>query len=215
MVELLVTMMIGSIVLFALTMMLVSSMRASARVTARVDATQQARLGLNRIVSDLQSACVAPRIVPLQSGSSDTVISFIHARGSETVPKPVRSVISLSNGALTRSDYAVTGGPVWAPIFSETAYATQTLLKGVSPIPPSTSIFRYYSFSGGKISKTPLTPPLDGITAPTAIQVRVALSVAPSRGDTADAGAPIHLRDSVLLRLTVPSYSEETSPPCE
>lgn len=215
MVELLVTIMIGAIVIFALTTTIVVSMRASARVTARVDATQQARLGMHRILSDLQSACIAPRIVPVQSGSTGTAISFIHARGSEAVPQPVRSVISLSEGNLTKSDYATTGGPIIAPTFAETPYATQTLLTGVTPIPPSPSIFTYHSFSGGKMSKTPLATPLTGTTAPTAIQIGIAFKVAPGRGSTSDPGAAVQIRDSALLRLTVPSYSEETSPPCE
>jgi Tfp pilus assembly protein PilW len=219
MVEVLVSTATGLVVLSALTMVIVVSMHANSRVSARVDATQRARLVVTKIMQQLHSACVAPKIAPIHPESTGTSLKFIHAPGSQgsaVAPAPTLSQISLSNGVLTQTDWASTGGsaPNWT--YSSTP-TTTTLLTGVAPIPPSSSIFNYYASSNGSTTPTPQSTPLEG-AAPSTIQVQVALSASPSRGrsSVADANAAAGVRNSATLRLTPPSFNQAAAAlPCQ
>ncbi len=220
MVELLVSTMTGLIVLSALTMVIVVSMHGTARVSARVDATQRARLVVTKIMQQLHSACVAPKIAPIQSGSTGTSLRFIHAsgaQGSAVAPVPTLTEISLSGGVLTQTDWAATGGsaPTWT--YSPTP-TTKELLTGVGPIPPSGSIFSYYASSNGSLSPTPQGTPLEPSAVPLTIQVRVALSASPARGGSPvpDPSADANVRSGATLRLTPPSFNEAAPAlPCQ
>jgi Tfp pilus assembly protein PilW len=219
MVEVLVSTTTGLVVLFALTIVIVVSMHGTARVSARVDATQRARLVVTTIMQQLHSACVAPKIAPIQPGSTGTTLRFIHARASEgsaVAPSPILTEISLSGGVLTQTDWASTGGsaPTWT--YSSTS-TTKQLLTGVGPIAPSSSIFSYYASSNGSVSPAPQSTPLETGTALLTIQVRVALSASPSRNTTiSDKNAAASIQNSATLRLTPPSFNEAAaSLPCQ
>jgi hypothetical protein len=220
MVELIVSTATGLIVLSALTMVIVVSMHANARVSARVDATQRARLVVTKVLQQLHSACVAPRIAPIQTGSTGTSLRFIHAppsQGAAVAPMPTFTEITLSDGVLTQTDWPGTGGssPNWT--YSATSTTTE-LLSGVGPIAPSSSIFSYYASSNGSLAPTPQTTPLEATATPLTIQVRMALSASPSRGDSpvADPGAAANVRTGATLRLTPPSFNEAAPAlPCQ
>lgn len=218
MVEVLVATATGLVVLSALTTVIVITLHGSARVSARVDATQRARVVVSRIMEELHSACVAPKIAPVQVASSGTTLRFIRAAGSEgtkVAPSPTLTVISLSGGVLTQNDYPSTGGtsPSWT--FSPTPTTTQ-LATDVGPVAPSSSIFSYHAYSEGTVSETPLSTPLDGTRAATAVEVRVALTATPSSTPVADSGAPASVQSSAVLRLTPPSFNEKAvSLPCQ
>lgn len=220
MIEVLVSTGTGIVVLGALTMVILVSMHANARVTARVDATQRARLVVTKIMQQLHSACVAPKLAPIQPGSTGTSMKFIHAppsQGSAVAPMPTMTEISLSGGTLTQSDRPATGGsyPNWT--YSSTPTTTE-LLTDVGPIPPSASIFSYYASSNGALSPTPQTTPLEATATPLTIQVRIALNAEPTRGTTpvADADASANVRAGATLRLTPPSFNEAAPAlPCQ
>ena len=208
-VELMVAIMTGLVILSALTMVILTTLHGSVRVTARVHATQRARLALDKLMEELHSACVTPEIAPVKEKSNGTVLRFVHQTGSEVAPTPVLSVISLSGGTLTQSDYKPTGGtaPNWT-FSEEKPSSTQTLLTKVAPIPPSSSIFSYYSYSGGTISSTPQTTPLSKEEALLTVEVHAALTAAPETTPVADAGASASVQNSATLRLTPPSFNE-------
>jgi hypothetical protein len=220
MVEVLVSLGTGLVVLSALTMVIVVSMHANARVSARVDATQRARLTMTKIVQQLHSACVAPKIAPIQPGSTGTSLRFIHAplsEGSAVAPMPTLTEISLSNGVLTQSDRPAIGGsfPTW--IYSPTT-TTKQLLTDVGPIAPSSSIFSYYPSSNGAISPTPQATPLQASATPLTILVRIAFSADSSRGNSSvpDPGSAANVRSGATLRLTPPSFNEAAPAlPCQ
>lgn len=219
-VEVLVSTATGLVVLSALTLVIVVSMHANARVSARVDATQRARLVVTKIMQQLHSACVAPRIAPIQPGSTGTSLRFIHAplsEGSAVAPMPTLTEITLSGDVLTQTDWPSTGGssPTWT--YSATS-TTRELLSGVGPIEPSTSIFSYYASSNGSVTPTPQGTPLEAGATPLTIQVRVGLSADPSRGDSPapDQGATANVRSGATLRLTPPSFNEAAPAlPCQ
>jgi hypothetical protein len=216
-VELMVGLMAGMAILAALATVLITTLHGSVRVSARVEATQRARVTLTQITEELHSSCVAPQIAPIQETSTGTSLAFLHATGTErsaVAPKPTKSVISLENGVLSRSDYAPTGGmsPNWT--FAETA-TTRQLLTKVRPIPPSSSIFTYYKYVNGALVAMPATTSL-GAQAKLAIQVKVAFNVDPEKGRIADTGADTSIQSSAPLRLTPPSFNESaTSLPCQ
>lgn len=222
MIEVLVSTTTGLVVLAALTMAIVVSMHANARVSARVDAVQRARLVVTKVMNQLHSACLAPKIAPIQPGSTGTSLKFIHApltEGSALAPMPTLTEVSLSGGVLTQTDWPATGGayPNWT--YSSTP-TTKQLLTGVGPIAPSSSIFSYYASSNGALNPTPQTTPLEAAATPLTIQVRLGLTTEPNpvRDDSPvpDPGATVNVRAGATLRLTPPSFNEAAPAlPCQ
>jgi Tfp pilus assembly protein PilW len=215
-IELMVALAAGMVVMFAMTMVIVVTLHSSARVSARVDATQRARIVTSRIIEQLHSACLLPEITPIQEKSTGTSLIFVHQTGAAVSPLPIRSAITLGAGTLTQSDYKSTTGPLPSWSFELGPYATRTLLTKVAPISPSSSVFTYYKYSNGALVQ--VTPPATGFDSTTAaqiIQVRVGLTATPSFTPVKDAGAPTSIQDSASFRLTPPSFNESViSRPC-
>jgi Tfp pilus assembly protein PilW len=200
-VELLVAMSAGMVVLAGITVAMIVTMRETNRVTGHVEADQQARLAMTKVLGDLHSACVAPQIAPIREESTGTLLSFIHQSGSAVAPVPELSKITFSNGTLTEADYKYTKG--LAPNYE---FASQ---MGTTPV------FRYYAYSSGAVSSTPLTTPLKEGAA-TTVQVNIAFNATPEHETSGDNAAATGIQDSALLRLTPPGYSTTASNlPCQ
>jgi hypothetical protein len=216
MIELLVGMAMGMVVLVGLTMTIIVVLHGTARVDARVEATDNARLIVSRITEELHSACISPQIAPIRSGSTGTELIFWHAAAGEASavqPIPVKSKIAYSNGTLTQIDYARTGGesPNWefATIGTE-----RKLLTNVAPVSPSTSVFTYEKYEGGVLKKA--TAPLNETEAAETIIVNLALTASPKSSPVADKGSSATVKDSATLRLTPPSFEATASAlPCQ
>lgn len=215
--ELVISMAIGMVVLSALAMVMIVSMHASARVTERVHATQNARVTLTRVIEELHSACVVPKVAPVQAGSSGTMLSFSHAlqsEGSSASVKPVKTTITLKGTRLEERQYAWLG--TTPPTFAKTESGKPvTIATNIIPTPPSSSIFSYYTYSKGKLVQ--LAPKeLSAIEASSIIQVKVAFTGLPSSAKSRDASVGASVENSAMLRLTPPSFREEAgSPPCQ
>lgn len=217
-VELLVGMAMGMIVLVGLTMVIITTLHGTARVDARVEATQNARLTVSRIMEQLHSACIAPQIAPIKEGSSKTKLIFWHAAGGEghaVTPVPVKSEISYeSNGSLRQVDKAETGIVSGEYVF-ETAGKASTLISHVSP-PSGGAVFSYYNYEHGALSSSALETPLSKTNAEQTILVKVALTAEPATNPVGDARAAATVSDSATLRLTPPSFSESAAAsPCQ
>lgn len=214
-VELLVATSAGVVVMGIIALGLIVTMRETNRVTSHVEANQRARLTMGKIIEQLHSSCIAPQMAPIQEGSNSSSVTFIHQTGSAVSPTPIKSTISLTGTTLSQSNYAYESGvaPEW--IFKTSASSTETLLTGVSQISSTVPVFRYYAYTNGKISSTPLSVPLKE-NANSAVQVNVAFEAAPVRPTGGDTNASTELQDSALLRLTPPAYSSTTADlPCE
>lgn len=215
-VELLVGMSMGMVVLTSLTLVIVVTLHSSARVSARVEATQNGRVVLAKITEELHSACVAPKIVPVKEESTGTFLVFVRAPGEQggaVAPAPVKTEIFLTGSTLKQTDVASTGGifPNWTWAATGT---TQTLMTGVSPLTVGGPLFTYYSYLNGGLSQLSAAPSL-GAGAAKTIEVKVALNVAPRTTPVKDPGADASIQDSAVLRLTPPSFNENaTAPPC-
>jgi Tfp pilus assembly protein PilW len=217
-VELMVATTAGVVVMTGIVLTMIVTMRETNRVAGHVEANQNARITMTKVLNQLHSACVAPQITPVQEDSTGTLLSFIHQSGSAVAPVPVLSKISLAGTTLSQSDYPKTGGaaPTWN--FSETASSTVQLMTGVSAISASIPIFRYFSYSNGQVSATPLTASPLGANAANAVQVDVAFQTAPSASKTVskDTNAETEIQDSALLRLTPPGYNPASANlPCQ
>jgi Tfp pilus assembly protein PilW len=204
-VELLVSMIATTVVLSAVMMMVTVSLHNQDRISRRVDANQRGRPVMSRIVNELHSACVAPRITPVigdgtVNGSTSTRITFLSKYGNEVTPTPEKHVIALSGTTLSESVYPATGGaaPTWT--FSGTPSSTTQLLTGASA--PSGVMFRYYDFQNGQLASTPLATPLSATNAGRTAYVTIALTATPTRGTSQqDLKSPITFTDSADLRL--------------
>lgn len=217
-IELLVATTAGVVVMATLSLLIITVLHGSARVSARVDATQRGRIAVTRVIEQLHSACLSPRVAPVLEKSSGTVLRFIHAvgsQGSQVAPAATRTEIKYSNGTLTQIHEAGTGA------YPNTTYAapvTMTLATKVAPIAPSTSIFTYFgSISGGSVGE--IVPGASGLTSAQAagvIEVRVGLTASPGTSPVKDSGAAASVKGSAVLRLTAPSFNEKaTAPPCQ
>jgi type II secretory pathway pseudopilin PulG len=204
-VELLVSLISVVAVLTAVTMIATVAVHNQDRIAKRVDANQRGRPVVTRIVNELHSACVAPRITPIVgdgtvNGSTPTSIAFLSKSGSQVSPTPDKHVITLSGTTLSESVYPATGGaaPVWT--FSTTPSSTRQLLTNVSA--PSGVMFGYYDFQNGQLSTTPLATPLSATSASRTAYVTLALTAAPTGGASRlDSKSPVTFTNSVDLRL--------------
>jgi Tfp pilus assembly protein PilW len=214
MVELLVSSLMGIIVMFGVVVVTTASVHTQDRIARRVVANQTARPLMTRIVQELHSACVAPRITPIASGSTATSITFLSKSGSAVTPTPDLHTISLSGTILTEQTFPATGGaaPTWT--FSGTASSTYRLANNVSA--PSGVVFSYYQFVNGALATAPLTPPLDSTEAAHTAIVDISLIVGSSHGtSTLDPRSPETLNDSVDLRLeNAGQYPNQDNLPC-
>ncbi|HEX5713759.1 MAG TPA: hypothetical protein VFX85_10635 [Solirubrobacterales bacterium] len=206
----------GMVVFFALTTVIVSTMRSGARVSARVEADQNARLASTLIMNQLRSSCVSPRVAPIKSGSTGTSMRFIHQAGSGAVLTPVLSKIELSNGTLTQYDYKAlpgTSAPMWG--FEEkNPISERWLATGIAPIPPSSSIFFYKAYGKGAVNEVLPSGPLNSANALRTVAVTVAFTASPRNEPVADANAGTPIQDTALLRLTSLAFDKETADPC-
>jgi Tfp pilus assembly protein PilW len=219
MVELLVGLAMGMIVLAGLSLLLIVTLHGNARVDARVEASDNARIAMTRIMEELHSACVTPQVAPVQAESTLQTLVFTHdPSGVASTPEelPVESKVFYSNGVLYQAEKHATGGtqlsPIWGPW-----EAAQIVVSNVAPANTDGSIFRYYKFEAAE-AKTPLPAPVGtglGSNAAETILVEVKFKASPRNEPVADAGAATTIQNSATLRLTPPNYLESKAMPCQ
>lgn len=201
-VELLVGMAMGMVVLAGLGMVIISTLHGNARVDARVEATQNARITMTKIIEQLHSACYSPRVIPIQEGSSPTKLVFFHAEsGKQSLASPpkIESTIALEGKTLWETEGGV----------------KRRLLENVGPGEGS-AVFTYSTYESGALVKVPLTGSQAlGSKAAETIYVQAALNAEPRSNPTRDAGAAATVKDSATLRLTPPQYNTQSAPPCQ
>ena len=213
-VELLVSVSASLIVMTGIVTLTTTVMHHQSRISHRVDANSLARPAMTRIVQGLHSACVTSHIVPVQTGSTGTSISFLSKSGSAVGPTPDLHRVYLSGTALKEAVYLPTGGtaPNWT--FSATPASDRALLPRVAA--PGGVIFRYYDFVNGALNTTPLPTPLSDTNAARVSYVTISFTNSPSRGvSTQDPNSPVMLTSGVDLRLeNAGQYPNQDNLPC-
>ncbi|MGA8744502.1 MAG: hypothetical protein WB507_01380 [Solirubrobacterales bacterium] len=215
-VELLVATTAGVVVMFAISAMVIVSLRETDRVNTHVDATQRGRIVLNRVIEELHSACIAPEIAPVRKLSNGNMLEFIHQTGSAVSLAPILTKVSLSSGIVSQSNYASTGGsaPNWT--FSGTPSSTEQIMTNVSPTAPSTSIFHYYSYTNGVVTEIPVTTELGKENAERTVEVKMTLTAGPLNTPVEDSNAAANLTDAALLRFSPAPYNTTAANlPCQ
>lgn len=222
-VELLMTMLTSLVVMSAIVMMLTTSLRNQDRINRRVDANQRVRPVMTRIIQELHSACIAPRMTPIigdgsasgPSASTGSQISFLSKSGSAVTPTPEKHVISLSGGTLSESVYQATGGTQPGPwTFSSTASSSTQLLTQVSA--PASGMFQYYDFVNGQVDTSATTVPVTATDAAKVAIVKITISSSPTKGvSTFDPGSPLVVSNSADLRLeNAGQFPNQDNLPC-
>jgi prepilin-type N-terminal cleavage/methylation domain-containing protein len=232
-VELLVAISIGTVVLFAVSAIMIVSLHQTQRTFTSVDATRQARTALATIENELHSACVNGD-APVQATSDGSNLNFLSYTGGGPNPIPVWHVLSYSGGTLTDSVYpavytASGTGHSWTPGTPRTSQTT--LLTNVAQQPGAVPVVKYYAYqqaytSGGNsywyvpdgnnitpgtTGSTPNTSitalPLTSSDAATVVEVGVNLLVGPSGENLANSTLTSNfdpVTDAISLRLTTP-----------
>jgi Tfp pilus assembly protein PilW len=222
--ELLIGTTMALIVIFAAMTLLTVAQHSTARTASRIDANQQARPVMDRIMDDLRSTCLERESVPILAGSTDSTISFLNQTGNSVSPVPDKHTVTYASGSLTERVYPGTtedSAGVWS--FQSTASQTSTLLSSVGQATvngATVPVFQYYGYgANGVISTTPFTAtsasPLSTLDAANTVQVTVSFSANPLHNGTNDPQAAADVSDSALLRFGPPSeLSAGTNLPC-
>jgi hypothetical protein len=201
-VELLASMAAGLVVLFASFSLIDFSLEATSRVTDRVDAVQQGRTAMERLVQELNSGCLTGEVSPIQGATSPGItpvvntdasdIVFVSGVGDGTTATPTEHVVSFQNGELTDLSYTNTGGSPPTPTsaatwtFNPSPAAGFTLLGHVSQVDSNTPMFQYFSYSNPSnptpnslLGAAPLSPvPLNATWPPITGEANAAGAVA-------------------------------------
>jgi Tfp pilus assembly protein PilV len=152
-IELLVVLVAGMVITAALFTILDVTLRQTTRTFSRVDATQRSRSALQTIENELQSACVADGVTPVQATggtggvSANSSVIFVTGSGNAASVNPVEHELDFNAALKTLTDktFVSTGGapPNWT--FSSTASGTQTLLTNVAQS-GVTPVFQYFGY---------------------------------------------------------------------
>lgn len=225
--ELMIGMLMGIIVIIAAMTLLTVANSSSARTAARIDANQQARPVMDRIMDELRSTCLTRESVPILTGSSETTISFLNQTGETVSPVPDKHTITYAAGppgTLTERVYAATtqnADGTWN--FQSSPAMTRVLLTDVAQATvdgATVPVFRYYAYgTNGVLATAPLSAPagtgLSATDAAKTVQVTVAFAVNPQNNGTNDVKAEANISSSALLRFGPPSeLSTGSNLPC-
>lgn len=206
-IELLVSIVAGVVLVLAILAALDASVRQSQAATDRVEATQNGRIGMEKLLQELNSSCVWSTVPTVQAGSDGSHIWFLTAFSSTPLPNPVLHEVWLApGGMLEDASYALTS-PQTAPAgwttsaFNATPASTRTLATNVSYISGTSSIFQYYQYISGHLATDAthqLAPPLIATTASAVGAVTIGFAVGPS-DKSSQSDRTINLTDTATL----------------
>jgi Tfp pilus assembly protein PilW len=239
-IELLVAIISGLVVCFALFAILIFSTRQTSRLTNYAQATQQGRLAMTKIVDALRSACVVSGFTPIVPSSGPNELKFVNAYSEAAViPKEAfdqqKIVFNSAAGTLTKYTYPAVKEITWPNFeYSATASPTTGVLlarnvteseAGGKKIP----VFQYFGYNAessesataglNTLEAAPLETPLNEARAQKAASVLITFNAGPNEGTTATGslgrGVSAALRNQVTLAFTAPISNEEVvDAPC-
>ncbi|MEA2473761.1 MAG: hypothetical protein QOE06_1676 [Thermoleophilaceae bacterium] len=174
-IELMVTLVVGSIILMAAFAMLDTSVTQTGKVTERVDATQRGRLALDEIARQLRSqVCPVHDTPAMVAGTGSSITFYTFMRAGEFRPERHAITWDATARTIVEQDYQPTG-LAGALVYPAAPTAARTLLADVvaSGTDP---IFDYFTWSttGQVLPSLRLTTPL--AQGDLARVVRVAIS---------------------------------------
>jgi prepilin-type N-terminal cleavage/methylation domain-containing protein len=225
-VELLIAMSLGLVVSTGAMALVIVSIHFSSSNQDSIDANQQGRLTMQRIVQALNSSCVSPTTPPILAGSTATSVTFYSSLLDSSNINPNKVTIAYTNEgtyfSLIMSTYPWASGsgpstwtfsttPAPSSGFTLLKYVTQATINGTAGQP----VFQYYGYgSGGAMSTTPYAVPLSAVNAATTAMVTIQFLALPSDNyATNSRGADF--QNSIVLRLTpAAGGSSASNTPC-
>jgi hypothetical protein len=213
-VELMVGMGMGMVVLAGLSIVLIVTLHGNARVGARVEATDNARVVMTRIIEELHSACVSQVTAPVKMESSKNTLIFTHGTYGSTA-----TTTATESPTFSKITYSPTSETLTQ---TDESSESRILLSHVSPIPEEPRVFSYWKYENGSLSQLPESesigiegPQLSEKEANATILVKIAFEAHPKSEPVSDAGAATAVRNSATLRLTPPEYNATKVQPCQ
>jgi len=216
----------GLVVAAATMAILVSAYKFMTNTADRVDANQQGRVAMERIVQLLDSSCVAglgvsPVVGQGTSGpgpaSSATSLTFYGALSDQVTIDPNEYVIFINSaGALELDTYAYAAGPQGAWTFNSTP-SQATLVARAAQVPGSSGLFSYYSYnsSGALVADSLTNGTLPGSIASDVAAIGIQFQAQATDGN-ASPGTAFDLQNQVVLRLlpvSADNYPDNTTTP--
>jgi prepilin-type N-terminal cleavage/methylation domain-containing protein len=243
-IEVLVALVSGLVVIGAAFAILEISLHQSVRIADRVEADQIGRTAMTKIIDELQSACLAREVTPVQAGSKGTAMYFRAAYSEKSLigtseayehkiewtgtPPPKAKAGSLidytakSNGGSWPA-FTFEKLPVKGTLIAENVYETEIETKGEKVGVP---IFQYYKYNtkasssgeAGLSTLTAVVPPEAGFgeeAVKSVSSVLVSFTTAPTSKNLS-LGRPIALSNQVTFAFSTPA-SEATivDGPCQ
>jgi hypothetical protein len=209
MIEVMVGLAMGMVVLAGLAMLLIVVMRGNARIGARAEASDNARVTMTRIMEELHSACAKAAAAPVLGTSTENKLVFNTAYGVPAGPNaaPVKTEI----------EYSPTAGTLTETRGGNTRILLSDVSQAKNPEKPTelAPVFYYENPTNQFTSPKGANATLGALSAERTILVRVTFKASPKSEPVADAGAATEVTNYATLRLTPPTYRGETAKPCE
>ncbi|HLW96241.1 MAG TPA: prepilin-type N-terminal cleavage/methylation domain-containing protein [Solirubrobacteraceae bacterium] len=227
-IEMLVALVAGTIVSGAMAAIVIVSVHFNSNLTDRVDANQQGRVAMEKIVQALNSSCVASDVPPIYASGETTGTStpsdashifFVSSLTDAALINPNLYEIAFTGGSLVMYTFPYSSGTApsatnttpWT--FSSTASPAggYTLLQHVAQT-GTTPIFQYFGYPSGSTSGSGTISVNENsgngtLTSGAAVsEVVISFSALPSDNNTANSRAT-DLSNTVVLRLTPASSS--------
>ena len=234
-IEMLVALIAGTIVSGAMAAIVIVSVHFNSNLTDRVDANQQGRVAMEKIVQALNSACVASDVPPIYASgettgtstpSDGTHIFFVSSLTDAALINPNLYEIALTGGSLVMYTFPWASGSApsatnptpWAFSSSPSPAGGFTLLQHVAQTVSggtTVPVFQYFGYPTGSTSGSGTISVNENagngtLTSGAAVsEVVISFSALPSDNNTAT-GRATDLTNTVVLRLT-PASSATTA----
>jgi type II secretory pathway pseudopilin PulG len=211
-VELLASIAVGTVVLFAIFGLLDYTVTAQHKVEDRVDAVQRGRNAMETITQQLRSQiCLGPGYPAITAGDPNSV-TFYTDLGGDT-PKLQRRTLAFDSvtGTVTETDWDMSGTIPTNPTFTlARTINLATNLVGVS----NTNFFRYYGFTPDPVVPNKLLgSTLSDSEKAQVVKIGVSFVSRPTRGGNLTNQVPTTFQNDVYVRTSDPSDPEH-SPQC-
>jgi prepilin-type N-terminal cleavage/methylation domain-containing protein len=211
-VELLATMAIGMIILFAVLGLMTTMVKSSAESRGRQQAVREGRTALDRIGQELRLASCPDLGSAILSGDGTSVSYYVERPLADFRTTPVVEKHTLAYSAVNqRLTLTVNPGtgtpPVWGTASRTSTVGSRLALVGTTPF----FQYREYDTTDSSATSPIATSPLAAADLPTVAVVQVTFNALPDYGDPARTGS--NFQSNIVLRTDDPT-DEDNTPQC-
>jgi prepilin-type N-terminal cleavage/methylation domain-containing protein len=207
-IEVVVSMVIGTIVILAAYTVLDASTSLGKRTQDRVDAAQRGRLAMDVIGSELRSqVCLPGAVPPMATGATPTDFTFYSNLGDQNSP-PQKRRIYVQNSAIKEQTWMGTysGSGTTLTVNWAATPTSKVLVDPVSQVDATTPYFRFWGFDANlpaTINQPLDATPLSAADAGRVVQVDVSFVARPTGSITTSKRDSI-FQQSIFFRTADP-----------